>query len=131
MITEQLQHILQTEGYLSIIDEDGDIAFKAQGRNLCASVSDDDPDYVRIFLDLLIDRDDTSKRDIFEAANKAECRFKCVKCMLLHQNDDGVLIRIAIESFTDIETLERNINRCIDIVCSATWIIAQTLQNDD
>ena len=123
---EQIRHILQAEGCISIIDEDGDIAFKAQERKLCAAVSDDDPDYVRIFLDLLINRDDASKRDIFEAENKAGYRFKCVKCLLLHQNDDTVLFRIAIEGFTDIETIERYINRCICSVCSATWSIAQT-----
>ena len=32
MTTEELQKILQTEGYIAHVDDDGDLTFKAQGR---------------------------------------------------------------------------------------------------
>lgn len=34
MTTEELQKILQTEGYIAHVDDDGDLTFKAQGRTL-------------------------------------------------------------------------------------------------
>ena len=34
MTTEELQKILQTEGYIDQVDDDGDLTFKAQGLTL-------------------------------------------------------------------------------------------------
>ena len=34
MTTEELQKILQTEGYIAHVDDDGDLTFKAQGRTV-------------------------------------------------------------------------------------------------
>ena len=131
MTTEQIQLLLQTKGYIPTIDEDGDLLFKAQGRRLYASVSDTDPDYMRFFLDLLINTGDATKLDVFEAANSAERHFKCVKCMILRHDDEGIRLRVAVECFTSIETLARNIERYIDIICATTWHITRTLQSDD
>lgn len=131
MTTEQIQLILQSEGYLTSIDRDGDISFKAQGRKLYASVDDEDTDYVRFFLDLLVDTDGKTKTDVFEAANNVVRRLKCVKCMILRQNDEGILLRIAVEGFTDLETLVRNIERFIDIVCSASYDISMALRRNN
>lgn len=43
MTTEELQKILQTEGYIAHVDDDGDLTFKAQGRTLYMTLSEDDP----------------------------------------------------------------------------------------
>lgn len=130
MTTEELQSILHAEGYLSTTDNDGDLVFKAQGRYLYASADENDSDFVRIFLDIQMTCSAT-KLDGLEAANSAARRFKCVKCMLLHHDDESFQFRIAVECFTDVELLMRDISRYIDIVCSATHHIARALRIDD
>ena len=132
MTTEQIQLILQSEGYLTSIDRDGDISFKAQGRKLYASVDDEDTDYVRFFLDLLVDTDgkheDRRVRSRKQRRPQAQMRGSG---MILRQNDEGILLRIAVEGFTDLETLVRNIERFIDIVCSASYDISMALRRNN
>lgn len=128
MTIEQLQLILQTEGYISNVDNDGDLHFKAQGRHLFARVDEKDPDFVVIFGDFCLDTEGTKEEiDALRAASKAERTLKCVKCMLLRADEDGFHFRVAVECFTDAENLARSIGRHIDIVCSATYRILNAL----
>ena len=128
MTIEQLQLILQTEGYLSNVDEDGDLHFKAQGRHLFARVDEDDPSFVVIFGDFCLDTEGTKEEiEALRAASKAERTLKCVKCMLRRVDDNGFHFRVAVECFTDTENLARSIGRHIDIVCSATYRILNAL----
>lgn len=128
MTIEQLQLILQTEGYLSNVDEDGDLHFKAQGRHLFARVDENDPSFVVIFGDFCLDTEGTKEEiDARRVASKAERTLKCVKCMLRRVDDNGFHFRVAVECFTDTENLARSIGRHIDIVCSATYRILNAL----
>lgn len=128
MTIEQLQLILQTEGYLSNVDEDGDLHFKAQGRHLFARVDENDPSFVVIFGDFCLDTEGTKEEiDARRVASKAERTLKCVKCMLRKVDEDGFHFRVAVECFTDTENLARSIGRHIDIVCSATYRILNAL----
>ena len=111
MTTEELQKILQTEGYIAHVDDDGDLTFKAQGRTLYMTLSEDDPTYLAVLRE----------------GNRLECKLKCVKCMLLDQDEERFFIRVAIECFSDTEILEEEITRYIDIVCAAHFELGQTL----
>ena len=118
MTTEELQKILQTEGYIAHVDDDGDLTFKAQGRTLYMTLSEDDPTYLRIFTDLTVPADKADELAVLREGNRLECKLKCVKCMLLDQDEERYFIRVAIECFSDTEILEEEITRYIDIVCA-------------
>ena len=125
--TEELQKILQTEGYIAHVDDDGDLTFKAQGRTLYMTLSEDDPTYLRIFTDLTVPADKADELAVLREGNRLECKLKCVKCMLLDQDEERFFIRVAIECFSDTEILEEEITRYIDIVCAAHFELGQTL----
>ena len=127
MTTEELQKILQTEGYIAHVDDDGDLTFKAQGRTLYMTLSEDDPTYLRIFTDLTVPADKADELAVLREGNRLECKLKCVKCMLLDQDEERYFIRVAIECFSDTEILEEEITRYIDIVCAAHFELGQTL----
>lgn len=127
MTTEELQKILQAEGYIAHVDDDGDLAFKAQGRNLYATLSEDDPAYFRIFTDLSIPADKADELAVLKEGNRLERKLKCVKCMLLHQDEERYLVRVAIECFSDTGILTENITRYLDIVCTAHFELGQSL----
>lgn len=119
--------ILQTEGYIAHVDDDGDLTFKAQGRTLYMTLSEDDPTYLRIFTDLTVPADKADELAVLREGNRLECKLKCVKCMLLDQDEERYFIRVAIECFSDTEILEEEITRYIDIVCAAHFELGQTL----
>lgn len=127
MTTEELQKILQTEGYIAHVDDDGDLTFKAQGRTLYMTLSEDDPTYTRIFADLSVSVDKADELAVLREGNRLECKLKCVKCMLLHQDEERYVVRIAIECFSDTEILTKEITRYIDIVCAAHFELGQSL----
>lgn len=127
MTTEGLQKILQTEGYIAHVDDDGDLTFKAQGRTLYMTLSEDDPTYLRIFADLTVPADKADELAVLREGNRLECKLKCVKCMLLHQDEERYFARIAIECFSDTEILTKEITRYIDIVCAAHFELGQSL----
>lgn len=131
MTLEVIKNILSVEGYISHVDSDGDLAFKAQGRQLYASVDENDEDFVRIFLDTRISADVASEFEALEIANNVERKYKCVKCMLLKYDGNAFHFRVAVETFSDEAILERSISRWIDIVCTATYHIAHELQYNE
>ena len=131
MTIEQIFQLLQAEGYLPRLDDDGDIVFKAQGRHVFASAQEDDLDFMRFFLDLYIDAGETSKAALLQAANHVQRKLKCVKSMLLRSDEDGFLIRLSVELFTDMATLSRCATRCIDILCTAAHSVQKSITNDE
>ena len=116
-----------TEGYIAHVDDDGDLTFKAQGRTLYMTLSEDDSTYLRIFTDLTVPADKADELAVLREGNRLECKLKCVKCMLLDQDEERYFIRVAIECFSDTEILEEEITRYIDIVCAAHFELGQTL----
>ena len=129
MTIEQIFQLLQAEGYLPRLDDDGDIVFKAQGRHVFASAQEDDPDFMRFFLDLYIDAGETSKAALLQAANHVQRKLKCVKSMLLRSDEDGFLIRLSVEQFTDMDVLSRCATRCIDILGTAANEVEAAVDN--
>ena len=51
--------------------------------------------------------------------------------MLLRSDEDGFLIRLSVELFTDMATLSRCATRCIDILCTATHSVQKSITNDE
>ena len=129
MTIEQLLQLLQAEGYLPRLDDDGDIAFKAQGRHVFASAQENDPDFTRFFLDLYIDAGETSEAVLLQAANHVQRKLKCVKAMLLRSDEEDFLIRLSVEQFTDMDVLSRCATRCIDILCTAANDVEDAVDN--
>ena len=129
MTIEQLLQLLQAEGYLPRLDDDGDIAFKAQGRHVFASAQENDPDFTRFFLDLYIDARETSEAVLLQAANHVQRKLKCVKAMLLRSNEEGFVVRFSVELFTDMDVLSRCATRCIDILCTAAHDVGKAVDN--
>ena len=122
MTIEQILQLLQAEGYLPRLDE-GDVVFKAQGRHVFASAQENDPDFMRFFLDLYIDAGETSESVLLQAANHVQRKLKCVKAMLLRSNEEGFVVRFSVELFTDMDVLSRCATRCIDILCTAANVV--------
>ena len=129
MTIEQILQLLQAEGYLPSLD-DGDVVFKAQGRHVFASAQENDPDFMRFFLDLYIDAGETSEAVLLQAANHVQRKLKCVKAMLLRSDEEGFLIRLSVEQFTDMDVLSRCATRCIDILCTAAHDVGKAVDND-
>ena len=129
MTIEQILQLLQAEGYLPRLD-DGDVVFKAQGRHVFASAQENDPDFMRFFLDLYIDAGETSEAVLLQAANHVQRKLKCVKAMLLRSDEEGFLIRLSVEQFTDMDVLSRCATRCIDILCTAAHDVGKAVDND-
>ena len=129
MTIEQILQLLQAEGYLPRLDDDGDIAFKAQGRHVFASAQESDPDFMRFFLDLYIDAGETSEAVLLQAANHVQRKLKCVKAMLLRNNEEGFVVRFSVEHFTDMDVLSRCATRCIDILCTAAHDVGKAVDN--
>lgn len=128
MTMEELQKILQAEGYMAEVDDDGDLTFRAQGRNLYASTEEEDSRYCRVFTDLFIQKgENVDELAVLREGNKLESRLKCLKIMLLHENEDGYHTRIAVECFTDGDSLAQDIERYIDIVCTAQFEMSRAL----
>ena len=128
MTIEQILQLLQAEGYLPRLD-DGDVVFKAQGRHVFASAQENDPDFMRFFLDLYIDAGETSEAVLLQAANHVQRKLKCVKAMLLRSDEEGFLIRLSVEQFTDMDVLSRCATRCIDILCTAAHDVGKAVDN--
>ena len=128
MTIEQILQLLQAEGYLPRLD-DGDVVFKAQGKHVFASAQENDPDFMRFFLDLYIDAGETSEAVLLQAANHVQRKLKCVKAMLLRSDEEGFLIRLSVEQFTDMDVLSRCATRCIDILCTAAHDVGKAVDN--
>ena len=131
MMIEQILQLLQAEGYLPHLDDDGDITFKAQGRRVFASVQNDDADFMRFFLDLYVDAGEASEATLLQAANQIQRKLKCVKSMLLRNDEDGFLVRLSVELFTDMDVLSRCATRCIDILCTAAHSVAKAVADGE
>ena len=128
MTIEQILQLLQAEGYLPRLD-DGDVVFKAQGRHVFASAQENDPDFTRFFLDLYIDAGETSEAVLLQAANHVQRKLKCVKYMLLRSYEDGFVVRLSVDLFTDMDVLSRCATRCIDILCTAAHDVGKAVDN--
>ena len=84
---------------------------------------------MRFFLDLYIDAGETSEAVLLQAANHVQRKLKCVKAMLLRSDEEGFLIRLSVEQFTDMDVLSRCATRCIDILCTAANEVEDAVDN--
>ena len=85
---------------------------------------------MRFFLDLYIDAGETSEAVLLQAANHVQRKLKCVKAMLLRNNEEGFVVRFSVELFTDMDVLSRCATRCIDILCTAAHDVGKAVDND-
>jgi len=117
MTMKELQKLVNDQGYITNIDDDGDIQFKVQGRHLFASVDKDDSSFVSIFtIFCIVPEGSQTDIDAYRAATKVESTLKCLSCIFLGTDDDGFNFRAAVECFTGGKNLAEHIGRYIEIV---------------
>jgi hypothetical protein len=88
---EQLQELymeyLKEEGYLPMIDQDGDVAFKAEGRNYFIQVNETDPEFFRLAFPNFWEIESEEERvRAFAAASQASFETKVAKVYLVNDN---------------------------------------------
>jgi hypothetical protein len=118
MTKPQLQQMymsyLQEQGYQADIDSDGDIAFKAEGRNFYIIVDEDDPESFRILYANFweIESEDERSRAA-EAASYANSTTKIAKIFLTPDDDTSIDANIFISKPEDFKLFFR---RMIDTI---------------
>ena len=128
MTTAQLQQILLDQGYTARIDDDGDILFEARNRPAYVTILEQEPAFVIFFLDVQTRADEGSKAVLLQGCNFIQCVLKGVKCLLLRQDEEGYLIRMAIECFADAALLSRCATRSIDSLCEAATMLVDAVE---
>jgi hypothetical protein len=85
--TMQVKDFLEEEGYRPTIDDDGDIAFKAEGMALVLTFDDRDEQFVRLILPSFwsIDSSEESK-EAKEAALKVNKEIKAAKVFIVRDH---------------------------------------------
>ena len=128
MTTAQFQQILLAQGYNARINDDGDIVFEARNGPVYATVLEQDPAFVTFFLDVQIHADEGSQTVLLQGCNFIQYVLKGVKCLLLRQDEEGYLIRMAIECFADADLLSRCTTRSVDSLCEAATILVDAVE---
>jgi hypothetical protein len=108
MSKESLQQMyltyLKGEGYLPEIDSDGDVRFKAEGKNLYIDVYEDDLNYFQIVLPYFWEIESESERKkVADAASYVTRTTKVAKVYMEEDDDTSINAEIYIEKPEDFK----------------------------
>ena len=110
---QTLSNVLREEGYLPKVDNDGDIAFKAQGHRVILFGDNEDPQYVRMACILDVESKPAAK--CLQAANKVSKGLKVIKAVVVNETT----VFVSAEFFFDnVEQLGPVFPRTIDALLS-------------
>ena len=121
MTKSQLQEMyvsyLKEQGYQPSIDSDGDVVFKAEGRNFYIDVQEKDLGYFRIVYPNFWEIESTAERlKAFEAASYATRTTKTARVYLTSDDDTSIDACIFIGK---IEDFKLHFRRMLDVILIA------------
>ena len=116
---------LASEGYRPEVDEDGDVRFRHEGRNLFLVPYPQDPCYFCVTLPGVVECEGPEEEArALEVANAVNRLMKSVKCVLV----DGV-VWISVEQFLERpESYRAVFARCVDVVGAAAWQVRERMR---
>ena len=126
MKIEDVQKILQKEGFSPNLEGRGHLSFYARGDIFHIATEEGDDEYISIFKELRVHAGAQSHADLLEAANQAGCSIKCVKCMVRRDGED-VRVRVAVEGFMDSFGFRVQFGRTLEAVTSAVAAFYENL----
>ena len=103
---------LSDEGFKHEVDEDGDVHFRYQGRDLYFT-PDEDENYFRLILPNIYVADDENRFHVLEACNTITRDYKVLKAYLTPQGNLWLSIELFVDSTPDIQDF---FERCCDIL---------------
>jgi hypothetical protein len=117
---------LSSEGYRYDVDNDGDIHFKFEGKNMYFIADEDDEMYFRLLMPNVYDVENNRVK-VLEACNTITSEYKVVKAFLVKDS-----LFLSIEMFVD-STPEVGdfFERCCNILLSAYKRGAQEIFSED
>jgi hypothetical protein len=122
------QNFLAEEGYRASIDNDGDVAFKAEGRNYYISVDEDDPQYFRLIYPRFweIESEDERERAIKACLETT----KGVKVAKLYMIRDNFNVSASVEAFfASLDDVKRIFPRYLNCLQGAVSSFAESMKN--
>ena len=103
---------LSDEGFKHEIDEDGDVHFRYQGRNLYFTPDDDDT-YFRIILPNIYEAEEENRYQVLEACNAITRQYKVLKAYLTPKGNLWLSIEMFVDTTPDIGDF---FERCCNIL---------------
>jgi hypothetical protein len=124
MRVDLIKEWLSSEGYRYEIDDDGDVHFKFQGKNMYFIADSDDEMYFRLLMPNVYDVENNRVK-VLEACNTITSEYKVVKAFLVKDS-----LFLSIEMFVD-STPEVGdfFERCCNILLAAYQRGAQEIFN--
>ena len=120
---------LESEGFRTRVDDDGDIHLRHEGRDVFVVFDADDPAYVRVIAPEFWRCDDEAEQRFFAltVANRLNASLKVAKISL---RSDGAAY-VAVELFLDgLEALRAVLPRCLDLIGAATWEFRERMKEE-
>lgn len=116
MDTQKIFDTMAQEGFRPSFDEDGDISFKFEGKNMVIIFDPKDENYLSLGANFSgFDSNDFAKAK--EVAHSLTKEYKAGKCFVLKDDeDDSFRVRFVIEIFTSPELFARDVVRFLDII---------------
>lgn len=100
----KVQTVLQREGYVPSVDNDGELKFKAEGRTYYASFQNyDDGVYIDFYM--LMDISDSNMVNLRKAANDAQTSLKFVRVDIVSDSTMSIDVVGYYETVSTFETL--------------------------
>jgi hypothetical protein len=115
---EGIVEYLNDEGFKAKVDEDGDVAFKKEGKDYWISIESEDPFYIEFHVSGF-SMEDVNRRAMINAANQANLTKRCGKACV---GDESVAFTVEyyVQTLTSFkETFYRNL-RALDAIKEAT-----------
>lgn len=109
---------LVEEGYRPVIDEDGDINFKSEGKFYLIDTYKDDEQFIRLFAPNIweIENEEELKQALLQA-NRITCNLKSAKVFVIENQEN---VWASIEMFVaDVDAFIAVFPRCLSVVAAA------------
>lgn len=117
---EEILAWLESEGFRCVLDDDGDLRLRHEGRDVLILLDPDDPAYVRfLLLDLWRCGGEGDERSTaLVVANSVNNDLKAVKLSLHPSGSVAAAVELFLE---DLEAFQKVTLRCLDLLGAARW----------
>jgi hypothetical protein len=121
-------NFMKEEGFVTKIDEQGDIAFKYQGDDFFLGLEEDDETFFRLgWLSAWGSESDEEKLLLLIAASKTNAEMKFTKTFILNED----VIFVTTDMLVDIKNFKVDIKRLLDAIVSTVETFKGFMTEDE